>query len=122
MRSGFENVECAGANPRVREKETTATHLVVNEGSEGQEIEEIREEPPDVGIPVFPQAFVVEAVHLCDLSRFVVSSQDGNAIAIAELHGHEQSDGLYGVVASVDIVTHEEVVGVWRVAADSEKL
>ena len=54
---------CAGIVVRAEGR----THLIVDESSEGEEIKEIGEEAPDVGIAVFSQTFVVEAIDLCDL-------------------------------------------------------
>jgi hypothetical protein len=42
-------------------------YLVVNQSGEGKIIEEVGEEPPHVGISVFSQTFIVEAVNLSDL-------------------------------------------------------
>ena len=39
---------------------------------------------PDVDAPEFPQTFVVEAAYLCDLSAFVIASDEGDAIGIAD--------------------------------------
>lgn len=52
----------------------------------------------------------------------MIPSEDGDAIAITEFEGDEEGDGLDGVVSSVDIVTHEEVVCVGGVAADAKEL
>lgn len=49
------------------------THLVINEGSEGEVVKQIGKEPPHISVSIFPQTLVIEAVHLRDLSRFVVS-------------------------------------------------
>ena len=38
------------------------------------------------------------------------------------LESHEERDSLDTVVTSVNIVTHEEIVGVWRLASDPEQL
>ena len=89
-----------------------STDLVLNECREGEIIEEIGEVPPDVGVSVLPQALVVEAVDLSDLARLVVASEDGYAIAISQLHCYEEGDGFDGVVSSVYVITHEEVVGI----------
>jgi hypothetical protein len=51
----------------------------------------------------------------------MVPAQDGDTITIAQLEGHKESDRLNGVVATVDIVAHEEVVGVRRVSTDAEQ-
>lgn len=40
------------------------TYLIVNQGCEGEEVEQIGEESPDVGISVFSEALVVKAIHL----------------------------------------------------------
>ena len=45
-----------------------AEDLVLDEGGEGQEVEEVGEVFPDVGIAILSQAFVVETVHLSDLA------------------------------------------------------
>lgn len=100
----------------------SATYLVFDERSEREEIEEIRKVPPHVGIAVFPQTLVVESVHLRDLPRLVVASEDGDAVAVAQFEGNKEGDGFNGVIPPVDIVTHEEVVGVGRVTANAEEL
>lgn len=56
-----------------------AEDLVLNQCSEGQEIEQVGEELPDVGVAVFAEALVVEAVDLGDLAGFVVAAEDGDA-------------------------------------------
>lgn len=98
------------------------THLIVNQGGEGQVVEEIGEELPHVRIPVLPQTLVVEPVHLRDLSTLVVASQDRHTVSVANLQRDEEGDRLDTVVSSVDVVSHEEVVGVGRVASNSEEL
>lgn len=96
--------------------------LVFNESSEGEVVEEVGEVFPHVCIAVFAKALVVEAVDLGDLTRLVVSTENGYAVTVAELEGNQQSDGLNRVVTTVDIVTHEQVVGVGRVATNAEEL
>ena len=92
---------------------TSDTDLILDEGCEREVVEQISKVSPHVRVAVFPQAFVVEAVHLRDLPRLVVAAQDGDAVAVAQLEGDKESDRLYGVVSSVDVITHEEVVCVW---------
>ena len=67
------------------------------------------------------RTLVVEPVHLRDLPRLVVAPQNRDAIAIAQLERDEQGDRLNRVVPTVDVVAHEEVVGVGGVAADAEE-
>ena len=51
----------------------------------------------------------------------MVSSENGYAVTIAELEGYEESDGFNGIVATIDVVAHEQVICIGRVAADPEK-
>lgn len=71
------------------------TYLVFDERGEGEEIEEIGEVPPHVGVAVLAQALVVEPVHLSNLSALVVPAEDGHAVAIAQLQRDEQGNGLH---------------------------
>lgn len=78
-------------------------YLAFNHCSQGQIIEELGELFPDVRIPVFPEAFIVETIsillslwclHLGDLSAFVVSSENGESVSIADLECYQQGDSL----------------------------
>ena len=97
-------------------------YLRVDESGEWQIVEQVGEILPHVGVAVLAQALVVEAVHLCDLTRLVVAAQYCDAIFVAHLERDKQCHGLHRVVAAIDIVAHEQVVGVRRVAADFEQL
>ena len=96
--------------------------LVVDERRQRQEIEEVCKVLPHVGIAVLAQALVVEAVHLSDLAGLVVAAQDGDAAGVADLERDQQSHGLDGEVTAVNVVAHEEVVGVRVGASDLEQL
>lgn len=71
-----------------------AEDLVFNQGGQGEVVEEVGENLPHVGVAVFAEALVVEAVNLCDLARLVVASQDGDALGVADLEGDEERHGL----------------------------
>lgn len=79
--------------------------LIVNECGEGEVIEEVSEVFPHVCIAVFPEAFVVEAVDLGDLTGFVVTSEDGDSLWVSNLERNQKSDCLNRVVSSIDIVS-----------------
>lgn len=59
-------------------------NLILDDGRKGEVVEYFRAVSPDVDAPEFPQAFVVEAVYLRDLSAFVIASDEGDAIGIAD--------------------------------------
>ena len=61
-------------------------------------------------------------LHLCDLSAFVVTSQDRNSVGESHLKGDKKGDSLDGVVAAIDVISHEQVVGVGGLSSDLEKL
>ena len=116
--------------------------LVVDEGGEGKVIEEVCEVFPDIGVAIFSEALIIEAVDLGNLSGFVVSSENGDALGVSNLEGDKQGDSLDRVIASVNVIayanvnikygvgnhdgieklTHEEVICVWVGATNLEQL
>ena len=64
----------------------------------------------------------LEYLHLCDLSAFVVTAKDRDSVLEAHLQCYEQRDRFHAIVASVDVVAHEEIVGVGWLASDFEEL
>lgn len=76
---------------------------------------------PDIRISVFTQTLIVETVNLRDLSRLVVASQDGDSLWVSNLQGYEQGDRLHRIISTIDIVTHEEVVGIRVGTSDPEQ-
>ena len=76
-------------------------------------IEDFTTISPDIRGAIFSLAFVVEAVHLRDLPRFVVSAEDSDTVPETQLECYEEGDSLDRVIASIDVVAHEEVVCVW---------
>lgn len=87
----------------------------------GQIIKRIRKMLPHVGIPVFSKTLIVKPVHLSNLSGFVIAAEDGDAVSKADFEGDEERDRFERVVAAVDVVSHEEVVGFGAGAADAEQ-
>ena len=82
-----------------------AEDLILNEGGEREEIEEVGEIFPDIGVAVFSEAFVIKSVDLCDLAGLVVSSKDGDTLGVTDLKANKESDCFDGVVTAVDVVT-----------------
>ena len=90
MRHLLYPVQCTDVIKRVnagRETSVKTEDLVVDERGKREEVEQVCEVLPDVGVAVFAQALVVEAVHLGDLAGLVVATQDGDAAWVADLEG-----------------------------------
>lgn len=76
--------------------ETTvkAEDLVIDKGGEGEVVKEVSEVLPDIGISIFSEALVVEAIHLGDLAGFVVTTEDGDSARVSDLEGDKEGDSL----------------------------
>lgn len=82
-----------------------AENLVLDKSGEGKVVEEVGEIFPDIGVAVFAQAFIVKTIDLCDLTGFVISSENGDTLGVTDLKTDEESDRLHRVVTTVDVVT-----------------
>lgn len=80
------------------ESSVEAEELVLNNCSEGEEIEEFSEALPHIGVAVLPAALIVKSINLGDLARFVITSQDGQSVFVAHLQRDQQRDCLHTVV------------------------
>ena len=59
-----------------------AEHVAVNNGGEDQEVEDLAACFPHGSIAIFLLALLIEAIHLRDLSRFVVSANQDNPVGV----------------------------------------
>ena len=98
-----------------------AENLILHHRCQWEVVEQVCEVLPDVGVAVLAQALVIEAIHLSDLTTLVISTKDSDALLEAHLEANEEGDGLDGVVATINVVAHEEIVCVWRVASNLEQ-
>lgn len=82
------------SNPFCRGTEKKRWHidLSVDQGCKGQIVKEVCEIFPHVCVAVFPQALVIEAVHLCDLSALVVPTQYRDALWETDLSSQTHSN------------------------------
>ena len=92
------------------------------DSGEWQVVEERGEVLPHVGVSVLSEAFIVESVDLGDLLALVVTSENGDSVWVSDLENDEESDCLNRVVASIDVISHEEVVRVWGLATNFKEL
>lgn len=85
-----------------------AEDAVVDDDAEGEEVEEVGEVVPYVGVAVFAVAFGVEAVGLRDAAGFVVAADQVHAGWVAKFEEDEEGDGFDGEKAAVDVVAWEQ--------------
>jgi hypothetical protein len=90
-----------------RESTVEAEDLVLDDSSQGKQVEEVGVVLPNISIAIFAQALIIEAIYLSNLAGLVVASQDGDSFLEPHLQSNEEGDGFNGVVASVDVVTHK---------------
>ena len=76
---------------------------------------------PYIGIAVLSETFIIKSIHLGDLTAFVVSPENCDSVSVPDLQGHKESHRLQGVITSINIITHEQIVGFWALAPNSEK-
>ena len=87
------------------ETSVEAEDLVVDQGSEGEVVEEIGEVLPYVGVAIFSEAFIIEPIDLCYLAGFVVATEDGDALRVSDFQSYKESHSLNGIVTSINIIT-----------------
>lgn len=90
--------------------------LLVDDSGDGQAVEAVGEGLPQLDV-VAALALIVEAVDSVDGGTLVVATEDEEVFGVLDLVGQEQANGLKGLLTSVDVVTEEEVVGLWGKAA-----
>ena len=101
----------------------TAVHgedLLVDDSGDRKAVETVRKCLPQLNV-IAALALVVESIDLGDLARFVVPAKDGHSVSVAQLEGNQQGHGFDGIVSSVYVVSHEQVVGIWRIATDAKE-
>lgn len=99
-----------------------AEDLSVNDGGEGEVVEDLCAVSPHRDASVLPETLVIEPVHLGDLPGLVVAADQVDSIWVAHLERQQQQEGLHTVEASVHKVAHEQVVCVRHIASDFKQL
>ena len=95
-----------------------AQDSTVDDGGQREGVEALDAVSPRAGVAVLAQAFVVEAVHLGDLSALVVAPKESDVAGILELQAQEEAESFHRVVSPIHKVAQKYVRGVWRRSAD----
>jgi len=69
---------------RWRKTSVHAENFVVNNRSQCQVVKDLRAVAPHVDRSIFSQALVIKAIHLCNLTTFMIASNQRNAFRVAD--------------------------------------
>lgn len=87
--------------------------LLVNDGRNRQAIEAVRKSLPQLDV-VSSLALIVEAINTVDGGAFVIAAQNEEVLGVLDLVGKEQTDRLERLLATIDVVAQEKIVGFRR--------
>lgn len=108
VRNFLNSVEGSDVIQRIdtrRETTVQAENLIFDKCGERKVIEEVGEVLPNTSIAILAKTFVVKAVYLSDLAGFVVTTQNSNALRVANFESDKKRDRLNGEVATVYVIT-----------------
>ena len=97
-----------------------AEDLLVNKGGNRKAVETVSEGLPESDV-VSSLAFVVESIDTIDGGALVVTSEQEEVLWILDLVGEEKADGFETLFTSINIITEEQVIGLWRETAILEQ-
>lgn len=86
--------------------------LILNLRGNGQTLEQISKHLPNEVRSVFLEALIIEAVKFINLSVLVISPEDGDSASVFDLEQKDVEEGFNAVEAAIDVIPHEEIVGV----------
>lgn len=96
-------------------------NLWSNYCSQRKVVEQLSELLPNFSISILPQAFIIEPVNLRDLSALMITSKDGQSLWISDFQSDKQSDSLNRIIASINVISHEQVIGIRGLSSNLEK-
>lgn len=94
--------------------------LLIDNGRNGQAVEAIGKCLPKLDV-VPPLALIIETVDSVDGGALMVTTENEEVFRILDLVREEKADGFEGLLATVDVVTEEKVVGFRREATVFEE-
>ena len=99
-----------------------AENLLIHDSCQRKEVHYFGAISPNIHTAILAQTLVIESVHLRDLARFVIASDQGDILRVPNFECEQQEECLHRVEASVDKVAHEQIVGSGAVVAHPEQL
>lgn len=96
-------------------------HLIVNDGSDWKEVKDVGELLPYFRRSIFGLALSIKTIYLSDLSGLMISAKKTNSTWKSDFEKQKKGDSLNTVLATINIVTKEQVVDIRNVSTDLEK-
>jgi len=91
-----------------------AHDLLVNDSTNGHAVEHVAELLPHLDV-VASLALIIETVDSSDRSTLMITSQLEEILRKLDLVSHQQSNGFKTLLATIDIITQEDVVALrWK--------
>ena len=87
------------------ESSVNTEDAIVDDTRQGQIIKHVGKMVPHGCIAVLSTALGVEAIRLCDTSRFMIASDQMDPVRITKFETDEKSDGLDAEKTTIDVVT-----------------
>ena len=94
--------------------------LLVDDGGDWQAIEAVCKRLPQLDV-ISTLALIVETVDAVDGCALVVATQNEEVLGVFYLVCEKQTNGLQGLLATIDVVAEEEVVRLWGKSAIFEE-
>lgn len=97
---------------RVQVRAETTVHgedLLVDDCCNGQAVEAVGERLPELDV-ISSLALIIKPIDAVDGRALVVATQDEEVLRVFDLVCEEQADGLERLLASVNIITKEQVI------------
>lgn len=74
----------------------------IHDRPQSEVVKHLAAPPPHVTTAVLPLTFVVESIHLRNLPRFMVSSDECYAVWVSDFEGEEKQKSLHAVETSIN--------------------
>lgn len=94
--------------------------LLINNCCDGQAVEAVSESLPELDV-IASLALIVEAINTVNGCALVVTAKNEEVFGILDLIGKKQADGLQRLLASINVISKEEIICLRRETAVLEQ-
>lgn len=104
------------------ESAVDAEDAIIDDGGEREVVKDISAIPPDIERAILPEAFIIEAIHLRDLTALMITSDQRDQIRIANFICKQQEERLNTIEPAVYKISQEKIAYARNISAISKKL